>query len=590
MEKWYIKNTKPEEIDYTKFDLNKILYKVLVNRNIKTESEIKEFLDPSIENLNSPLFLPDLIKASNLIFKNIEKNNKIRIVGDYDVDGVMSTYILYKGLKRIGANVDYNIPHRVKDGYGINENIIEKAKVDNIDLIITCDNGIAAFDAINYANDNNIDVIVTDHHEVPLNENSEEILIGASAVVNPKRKGSNYPFKEICGAVVAFKLMNYLYTIKGISEEELNNDLLSYAAIATVCDVMPLVAENRIIVSKGLELINSTTDIGLKALIKESGILDKKVSVYHLGFVIGPTINSSGRLESADYALELLLSENEEEAISKAKYLRELNRERQDLTDEGFTRVDEYINKNNLIEKNDVLVLYDEELNESIAGIIAGRIKEKYNRPTIVLTKSKGYLKGSGRSIETYNMFDKVSEHKDYLKSFGGHAMACGLSLELSDLERLRNDLNKDANLTKEDLTKKVYIDLGIRLENNDISLAKDLEKFEPYGTSNPRALFGTKNLKIIKFSVFGKNKNVIKLVLSDGNTSREAILFERIEDFIENLLVYFSEMEIKNMMRNAQHNIFLDIVYSPGINSFRGNENLELSIKNYRISEVVKC
>ncbi|MBP2025192.1 single-stranded-DNA-specific exonuclease RecJ [Peptoniphilus stercorisuis] len=590
MEKWFIKNTKPENIDYEKFNLNKILYKVLVNRDIKTEDEIERYLNPSLEDLNTSLLLPDLIKASNLIMKNIEQNNKIRIVGDYDVDGVMSTYILYNGLLRLNANIDFDIPNRITDGYGINKTIINRAKEDNINLIITCDNGIAAFDAISYAKENNIDIIVTDHHEVVRNELKEEVLPLADAIINPKRDNSKYPFKEICGGVVAYKLIDYLYKINGINEDELYNFLLPYAAIATVCDVMPLINENRIIVSNGLRYLNNTSDIGLSALIKSAMLEDKKIDVYHLGFVLGPTINSSGRLEDASIAIDLLLEKDENKALEKAKYLRGLNVERQVLTDDGYNKIDKQIEINNLMSKQKVLIVYDDDLNESVVGIIAGRIKEKYNRPTIVLTYSNGILKGSGRSIDVYNMFEKVSEHKNLLESFGGHAMACGLSLKKENLEEFINLINKDADLTEEDLIKKVYMDLGLSLSNTDLNLAKQLEKFEPYGTANPNAVFGTKNLKVIRFSVFGKNKNVIKMILTDGMTSREILLFESIDDFILKLSKEYPINEINNMINNLNSNIFLDIVYTPSINSFRGNQNLELKIKNYRVSEGARC
>lgn len=590
MEKWFIKNTKPENIDYEKFNLNKILYKVLVNRDIKTEDEIERYLNPSLEDLNTSLLLPDLIKASNLIMKNIEQNNKIRIVGDYDVDGVMSTYILYNGLLRLNANIDFDIPNRITDGYGINKTIINRAKEDNINLIITCDNGIAAFDAISYAKENNIDIIVTDHHEVVRNELKEEVLPLADAIINPKRDNSKYPFKEICGGVVAYKLIDYLYKINGINEDELYNFLLPYAAIATVCDVMPLINENRIIVSNGLRYLNNTSDIGLSALIKSAMLEDKKIDVYHLGFVLGPTINSSGRLEDASIAIDLLLEKDENKALEKAKYLRGLNIERQVLTDDGYNKIDKQIEINNLMSKQKVLIVYDDDLNESVVGIIAGRIKEKYNRPTIVLTDSNGILKGSGRSIDVYNMFEKVSEHKNLLESFGGHAMACGLSLKKENLEEFINLINKDADLTEEDLIKKVYMDLGLSLSNTDLNLAKQLEKFEPYGTANPNAVFGTKNLKVIRFSVFGKNKNVIKMILTDGMTSREILLFESIDDFILKLSKEYPINEINNMINNLNSNIFLDIVYTPSINSFRGNQNLELKIKNYRVSEGARC
>ncbi|RVU55266.1 single-stranded-DNA-specific exonuclease RecJ [Anaerosphaera multitolerans] len=589
MEKWFIKNVKPNREIFENLNIDFFIYKILLNRDIDTKEKIEDFLNPNLEKLNTSLLLPDLIKASNFIVSAIKTGSKIRVVGDYDVDGVMSTYILVKGLKRLGATVDYAIPHRVKDGYGINKDIIDRAVDDGIELIITCDNGIAAFSEVEYAEKNNIDVIITDHHEVPVDEDGREIIPKAKAVVDPKISYSKYPFKEICGGVVAFKVISYLYKIYGIDDEELYNELLPFAAIATVCDVMPLTDENRIILVEGLKRLKITENKGLKAIISESGLNKDDINTYHIGFVIGPTINSAGRLEDATDALKLFFEEDELKAIEIARYLRALNAKRQEMTDEGYNKIINVIEENNLVNKFPVLILKDDSIDESILGIIAGRIKENYNRPVIVLTKSGDYLKGSGRSIENYNMFEKISLSKNFLEKFGGHAMACGLSLKEENFKEFVIDVNKKSNLTKEDLIKRVYIDSSIELSRVNINLASNIDVLKPFGSGNPKPLLGSLNLNVVNFNVFGKNKNVIKMTLSDGKENRQAILFENLDVFTENLNRHYSEAEINKMINGLKNNIFLDIVFTPEINSFRGVENLELKINNYRASGVMK-
>ena len=496
MERWFIKNKNDPGIDYKKLGINNVIYKILLNREINTEDEIREFLDPSLSNLNSPILLKDMVKASNIILSHLSKKNEIRIIGDYDVDGVTSTYILYTGLKRIGAKVSYDIPHRVHDGYGINNNLIDKAYEDKVKCIITCDNGIAARDAVLYAKSKEMDIIITDHHEVPkIVENGKEVEIipDASAVIDPKQNSCSYPFKEICGAVVAFKLIEYLFLIKGVEKEEFYDSFLPYAAIATVCDVMPIINENRIIVSEGLKKLRETKDIGLNALIEAADIRKDEIDVYHLGFILGPTINSSGRLESAKEALELFLESDYSKALDKAKLLRNLNYERQVLTNEAFEVIDEKINRENLLDKHKVLIIYEEGLNESILGIVAGKIKEKYYRPSVVLSNSKDLIKGSGRSIEEYNMFEEFSKSKEYLKSFGGHKMACGLSLNLDDLDNFIKDVDEKESLTDKDLVRKVYIDGNLKLKYISMNLVREVEALAPFGNGNSARKFGAK-------------------------------------------------------------------------------------------------
>lgn len=588
MEKWIIKQENINLIENQ--EINNCVLNILANRGIDSDKKLNDFINPSLNNLTTPLLLPDIIKASNLIINSINENKKIRIVGDYDVDGVMSTYILTKALLKLGAIVDYQIPNRVMDGYGINSSIIDKAKEDGISLIITCDNGIAQHKEIIYANSLGINVIITDHHEIPKNDNGEDYIPEAYAVIDPKRSNSKYPFKDICGAVVAFKVIQYLFKIKGFEDEYVLDNFLQFACIATICDVMPLIDENRIIVKYGLEYLNESNNTGIRSIIKASGIEGKILDVYHIGFIIGPTINSSGRLESADIALKLLFEDNEEDALKKATYLRELNAKRQNMTEEGFNKVDEIIIKYNMDKKFPVFVLREYSIDESIVGIIAGKIKEKYNHPTIILTKTKTELKGSGRSIDGYNMFEKISCHKDLLSKFGGHEMACGLSLDEDNFKKFVIDINNNSNITKNDLIKKVYIDQEIQLSNITYELIEDLEKLKPYGTANPKVSFCTKNLKINSLRIFGKNKNVLKLKLYDGSVEVEGLLFENSDLFFEKLSSKYSKNELENMMNFKDSNVFIDIIFTPEINNFMDNSNIELKISNYRVSEGIKC
>lgn len=588
MERWFIKNKNDPGIDYKKLGINNVIYKILLNREINTEDEIREFLDPSLSNLNSPILLKDMVKASNIILSHLSKKNEIRIIGDYDVDGVTSTYILYTGLKRIGAKVSYDIPHRVHDGYGINNNLIDKAYEDKVKCIITCDNGIAARDAVLYAKSKEMDIIITDHHEVPkIVENGKEVEIipDASAVIDPKQNFCSYPFKEICGAVVDFKLIEYLFLIKGVEKEEFYDSFLPYAAIATVCDVMPIINENRIIVSEGLKKLRETKDIGLNALIEAADIRKDEIDVYHLGFILGPTINSSGRLESAKEALELFLESDYSKALDKAKLLRNLNYERQVLTNEAFEVIDEKINRENLLDKHKVLIIYEEGLNESILGIVAGKIKEKYYRPSVVLSNSKDLIKGSGRSIEEYNMFEEFSKSKEYLKSFGGHKMACGLSLNLDDLDNFIKDVDEKESLTDKDLVRKVYIDGNLKLKYISMNLVREVEALAPFGNGNSAPKFGAKNLQIKSLNILGKNKNFLKMTLSQENINYTGILFEDSQVFLNKLASSYGREEVRALLNGRPSNIFIDIVFNLDLNNFNGNVTIQLKIKNYRVT-----
>lgn len=457
-ERWFIKNRKADYKTMSlKYGISELMSKLIINRDIFEDEIIKSYVTPEFNKLHNPREMKDLELAVNILKEKIITNKKIRIIGDYDVDGVISVYMLYTALKKCNANVDYEIPDRIKDGYGINEKIIKEAKDDGIDTILTCDNGISAIDQIKYAKELGLTVIVTDHHDIPFveDENNKKIFLrsDADAILNPKQKDCNYKFKSLCGAGVAFKLIEVLYEEFNIDKEECYK-LIEFLAIATVCDVVDLIDENRIFVKKGLEKINNTTNLGLGELIRENEIQDKTISVYHLGFIIGPCINASGRLDNAKKGLRLLLADEEDEAVHLAKELVKLNAERKDMTMKGVEDAIEIIEGTEII-NDKVLVVYLPHIHESLAGIIAGRIRERYNAPTLILTNGEEFAKGSGRSIEEYNMFEKLLECKELLEKFGGHPMAAGLSIKEENIDKLREKLNENSMLKDEDLIKK---------------------------------------------------------------------------------------------------------------------------------------
>ena len=588
MERWTVRNVKYELNNLiNELKISDTVAKLLVNRGIYRIEDAKKFLNPQIGYFYKSDTMKDLYNAVNLLKKNIDAGKKILIVGDYDVDGVISTYVLYKSLIKLKANVKYHIPDRIKEGYGINEIIIKNAKKDEIDLIITCDNGIAAIDQIKLAKELGISVIVTDHHDVPFKEDidgkREFIIPSADCVVNPKQSDCKYPFKGLCGAGVVYKLIEALFEEYSINKAEVI-DLLQYIAIATVCDVVDLVDENRIIVKKGLELLNNTSNIGLNALYEETGVKDKNITVYTIGFILGPSINASGRLEQAFWALELLLSDDVNKAKQLAEKLNELNKERQDLTKKGVDKAISIIEENNMHHEK-VLVVYLDDIHESIAGIIAGRIREKYNLPTIILTKAHDGAKGSGRSIEEYNMFEELLKCKDLLGKFGGHPMAAGMSIPIENIEQFRERLNSLHTLTEEDILVKVQIDMPLSLKKLSYGLIDEISLLEPYGKSNPKPTFGIKKLKLLEAKVLGKNKNVLKLSLTDGTLGIEGIYFGDIEGFEKTIKGEFGEEEYSRVFNGISNNVYLDIVCFPEINEYMGNKKIQLFINNYRIS-----
>ncbi|AGX44953.1 single-stranded-DNA-specific exonuclease RecJ [Clostridium saccharobutylicum] len=585
-ERWFIKNKKADyKYMAAKYGITELMSKLIVNRDIVDDEMIKSYINPSIDKLRNPREMKDIEKAVEILRNKIDSNKKIRIVGDYDVDGVMSVYILYTALKRCNANVDYEIPDRIKDGYGINKNIITEAKKDGVDTILTCDNGISAIEPIKYAKELGMTVIVTDHHDIPFiekNENRIFIKSEADAIINPKQNECKYKFKQLCGAGVAFKLVEVLYDELSIDKKECY-DLIEFLAIATVCDVVDLIDENRIFVKKGLEKINNTTNLGLQELIIECEMQEKKLSVYHLGFIIGPCINASGRLDSAKKGLKLLLANEESEATALAKELVKLNEERKDMTMKGVEDAVEIVESNGMI-NDKVFVIYIPHIHESLAGIIAGRIREKYNVPTLILTKSENGAKGSGRSIEECNMFEELVKCKDLLDNFGGHPMAAGFSLQEKNIDEFRRRLNENTILKDDDLLRKVTIDSVLPLDSIDYELIEDLERLEPFGKANSKPLFGEKNINVVKASILGKNRNVLKLKLKTTyGKIIDAIYFSDIEEFEEIITEKYGREELQKLYDGVYNDVKLDIVFYPSINEYNGNISIQIVIQNYR-------
>ncbi len=584
-----LKNTK---IDYKQMakelQVTEVLCKVMVNRGINNQDDAYNFLNPDINKLHSPFLLKGMEEGVNLLKEKIKNNKKIRIIGDYDVDGVISTYVLYTALSQCGAEVDYEIPHRIEDGYGINISMIEAAHEAGVDTIITCDNGIAAIDQIQYAKDLGLTVIVTDHHEVPFVEDEEGkrtyICPPADVIINHKQLDCQYPFKYLCGAGVVYKLAQVLFQEMGTAHmDSLLKDLLQFVAIATVCDVVDLIDENRVIVKKGLELINNTNNIGLQALIKAAALEGKKISCYTLGFVIGPCINASGRLDYAKKGLELLLTKSLVEAEALAKELYQLNEERKEMTIAGVEEIIETIETTS-VTKDKVFVVYKSGIHESIAGIIAGRIKDKYHVPTIILTDAEEGVKGSARSIEGYNMFEELLKCKDLLTKFGGHPMAAGLSLMPDRIEEVRERLNKLTTLTDEDLVPKIYIDAHLPLERISLELAESLETLEPFGKGNSKPLFAEKEIKLASAQILGANKNVLKLkLISRRGRLIDGIFFGNIPDFEKLVVDQFGQLQLNQLYNGKSNNIKLDFIYTIGINEFRGNKSVQIVIQHYR-------
>ena len=589
-EKWIKRNKETSNVIFSQWGhelgIDPLCALVIKNRGAETVEQARKYLKGGMELLHDPFLLPDMDKAVETLISAIDEGEKIRIIGDYDVDGVTSTYILVKCISAAGGNVSYAIPHRLKDGYGINDDLVREAAEDSVDLIITCDNGIAAASQISLANDLGINVIVTDHHQVPFTEdengNRHEILPECEAVVDPHREGSIYPFKGICGAMVAYKFMTALS--KRFPSDEMDkalNECVQFAALGTACDVMELCDENRVIVREGIRQMEHTENTGLKALMTANSLDRTHLSAYSLSFVIGPCINSTGRLESAGESVNLLLSDDYEACLGDANRIRGLNDSRKNMTTTGLKKAISQIETENLL-NNKVLVIYLPDVHESIAGLVAGKIKEKYNRPVLVVTKGEEGLKGSGRSIPAYNMFEKMSEVKELFTKFGGHAMAAGFSLEEKNLPILREKLNENADLTDDDLIREVIYDSDVPIYYPSIRLVRDLEKIEPVGAGNPGALFVDKNLVISRISRMGKEKQYGNITAVSQNRNFKLTHFGDMDDFDRYIDEKFGAGTAEKVYAGKQK-ITLEVCYEIKINIFQGNEGLEYKVHNYQ-------
>lgn len=551
-----------------KFSISPVTARIIRNRDVADEKEIERYLYGTVRDLYDPRLLKDMDRAVFLLKEAIDQGRRIRIVGDYDIDGVCSTYLLYQGIKRCGGRVDYQIPERIRDGYGINENIIRKASEDGIDMIITCDNGIAAVEQIRLAKELGMTVVVTDHHEVFRDEQGTELLPPADAVVNPKQESCSYPFKGICGGVVAYKVIQVLYEVCGIPRREWE-EMLEFAAIATVGDVMKLQDENRIIVKWGLRQMPQTKSIGLRKLTKACGLDIHALTAYHIGFVIGPCLNASGRLQTAKLALDLLLCREETEAEQMAGELKLLNEERKTMTQEGVEEALKQVEEH--YAQDSVLVIFLPQCHESLAGIIAGRVREAWNKPTLVLTRGEGCVKGSGRSIEAYHMYQGLCGVQDLLLKFGGHPMAAGFSLEEGNVDEFRRRLNEQADLKPEDFIPKVWIDVAMPLEYISERFVEELKILEPFGQGNEKPQFAQKNLHIRNARVLGKNRNAVKLSLvTEQGLPMEGMLFTEGDAFLEEM--------------GTQRTI--DAVYYPDINEYNGRRTLQIVIREYKLHQ----
>ena len=574
MEKWFVTMKKADFNGIAeKYQISPIIARLMRNRDVIGDEAIDFYLNGTVEDLYDGLLMKDMDRAVDILKEKIEEGKKIRVIGDYDIDGVNATYILQQGLAGLGADVDTDIPNRIKDGYGLNQMLIDRALEDDVDTIITCDNGIAAMNEIAYGKEQGMTIVVTDHHEVPyLEENGEKkyLLSPADAVVDPHRADCEYPFKGLCGAAVAYKLVEVLYRVSGKSEQEvehLQESLMENVAIATIGDVMDLVGENRVFVKKGLELLKTTKNEGLHALMQCTGVDTSNLNTYHIGFVIGPCINAGGRLDTAKRALELLNASNRREAVTLAADLKELNDSRKEMTEEGVEEAVRQIESSSW-KDDQVLVVYLPECHESIAGIVAGRIKERYYRPTFVLTKGETGVKGSGRSIEAYDMFAEMSRCRELFTKFGGHKLAAGLSLEEENVEVFRKRINELANLTEEDLQMKVSIDMRLPFPYINEELIHELKILEPFGKGNGKPLFAESKLRVIQPRIFGKNRNVLKCRLEDQQGNQmEAVYFGEVEDCLQ-------QMEKKQIM---------SFTYYPTVNEYMGKRTIQLTIVNYQ-------
>lgn len=591
MAKWMIAAKKA---DFDKiaqeFQISPVMARILRNRDLVTEEEIRRFLQGTLSDLYDPSVMKGMTQGCQLLLEKIAQGKWIRVIGDYDVDGICATYILLRGLRELGAQVDTVIPHRMKDGYGLNDHLIEEARNDQKDTIVTCDNGIAAASQIALAKSYGMTVVVTDHHEVPYEEENGKkkyLLPPADVVIDPKQEDCTYPYKQICGATVAYKLIQQMFamdhTHSDTMKREVLQELLAFASLATICDVMELKDENRILVKEGLKEMHHTTNLGLKALLMVNGLEEKELSPYHAGFVLGPCLNATGRLDTANRALELFDALQWKDAVNLATDLKGLNESRKQMTEDG---VKEAIHQVETLRMNDdILVVYLPECHESLAGIIAGKIRERYHKPTFVLTKSEEGIKGSGRSIEAYSMYEEMNRCKDQFAKFGGHKLAAGLTLANSDVETFRRVLNENSTLQEEDFQEIVHIDVPMPLSRIDRAFIQEMELLEPFGVGNPKPLFARKNISILKMRSLGKNKKFRKLQIADelGNTF-QTVYFGDGEEFDRFLQNRYGEELLKQSYEAILPlgKMTISMVYYPEINVYQGKENIQIMMQYY--------
>ena len=610
MAKWYVAAKKADFNGIgQRFSISPVLARVIRNRDIEGDEAIEKYLHGTIRDLYDPALLKGSCEAVLLLKDKIKGQMPIRVIGDYDADGICSSYILKRGLEACGAVVDTMIPHRMKDGYGLNEHLVDEAYADGIDTILTCDNGIAAYAQIEQAKKYGMTVIVTDHHEIPYEEEPlaepdpetgersrrRYKIPPADVVIDPKQPGDTYPFQEICGAVVAFKLMQLLFAefgFDGISTDltsgkrSLLDELLEFAAFATICDVMPLREENRILVRHGLELMKQTQNVGLHALMEVNQILpwqDGKLGAFHIGFVLGPCLNASGRLDSAQRAMELLDSKTREAAVAQAAFLKQLNDSRKEMTEEYVKIAVEMIESGPL--KDDrVLVVFLPDCHESIAGIIAGRIRERYYRPTFVLTRGEEGVKGSARSIEGYHIYEEMTKCSSFFTKYGGHKMAAGLYMREEDVEPFRQKINEICTLTEDDLQEKIHIDVPMPVSYVSFRLVEELELLEPFGTGNPKPVFAQKDLKFVSARALGKAGNVLRFTVEDSEQKRwEMMYFGGKDNFEAYAAEKYGQTALDGLYSGKGSPLYFDVVYYPGVNTWQGNTKLQLVMQQYR-------
>ena len=591
MKRWLLKRTKVNTAEMAKeLGIRQATAAVLANRELYSRKDARDFLFGGEEAFGDPAAMKDMLKGVSLIAQAIQNGKKIAVYGDYDVDGVMSTSILYQTILRCGGRAVFYVPHRQKEGYGLNLKAVEDLSAEGVEVLFTCDNGIAALQEIALAKEKGMTVVVLDHHEpgfTGIGEERRDILPKADAIIDPKQRDCGYPFLFMCAGGLSYKFARLLLQEFCIDDAGLEKQLVSFAAIATVCDIVDLLGENRAIVRKGLPEIRKTENIGLRVLMEEAGLADKVISDYHIGFIIGPCINATGRLESGRQAVELFCSKNEKEAREKARNLVQLNEERKHLTEEAAIRADLALQEGDA-RKERVLVLYDPTIHESIAGIVAGRIKDKYYHPTILITGSEEGAKGSGRSIEGYHLFEALFENRDLFTRFGGHAMAAGLSLPVENIDILRKRLNEQCRLTEEEMIPVLRIEKALSFAEIDLGLAKELKALAPFGKGNPAPLFGSKGIRVDRLDIIGKEKNILRMTLSEpsSGTRLSAISFDGYDLLCQLLKELYPTEDCDKMILSGQLPGLLDIVYSVDINTYNGRSSVQLMLKDFRFAK----